>query len=220
MHNQTSAKPCSIDLILFDFGGVLAEEGFRNGLIAIALLNGLNPDAFLEKVYDITFTRGYVLGNADEKTFWQALRIHTGIKGSNEELRKEILSRFILRGWLLDIIKRLHHHSLLLAILSDQTNWLDELEAQFNFFKHFDRVFNSYHLGKCKRDVSLFEDVLAEMGVRPERALFIDDTKENIERAQRKGLHTIHYQGRETFMHRLVSFCPFLQCEREPVSST
>ena len=211
MHNQPAEKTCSIDLILFDFGGVLAEEGFSKGLIAIARLNGLVPDSFLEKVYDITFTRGYVLGNADEKTFWEALREETCIQGSDDGLRNEILSRFTLRGWMLEIIRQLHHNSLLLAILSDQTNWLDELDAQHDFFKLFDRVFNSYHLGKCKRDASLFEDVLAEMGIRPDRALFIDDTKENIERAQLKGLHTIHYQGRESFMQSLVSFCPFLQ---------
>ena len=211
MHNLLSKKTCSIDLILFDFGGVLAEEGFRNGLISIARLNGLDPDPFLVKAYDITFNQGFVLGNADEKAFWQALREHTGIKGSDQELRNEILPRFTLRGWLIEIIKQLHNHSLLLAILSDQTNWLDELDAQYNFFKLFDRVFNSYHLGKCKRDVSLFEDVLSEMGVRPERALFIDDTKGNTERAQLTGLHTIHYQDRETFMQNLVSFCPFLQ---------
>jgi putative hydrolase of the HAD superfamily len=211
MHNQPSAKTCSIDLLLFDFGGVLAEEGFRNGLISIAHLNGQDPELFLKKAYDITFNRGFVLGNADEKTFWQALREHTGIQGSDQELRNEILSRFTLRGWMLEIIKQLHNDSLLLAILSDQTNWLDELDAQYDFFKLFDRVFNSYHLGKCKKDVSLFEDVLAEMSVRPERSLFIDDTKGNIVRAQQKGLHTIHYQGRETFMQSLVSFCPFLQ---------
>ena len=211
MHNQLSKKTDSIELILFDFGGVVAEEGFRNGLISIAHLNGLPPKPFLEKASDITFNQGYLFGKSDEKKFWQSLREHTGIQGSDQKLRNEILSRFTLRGWMLEIIKRLHNDSLLLAMLSDQTNWLDELDVQYDFFKLFDRVFNSYHLGKCKRDVSLFEDVLKEMGVKAERSLFIDDTKENIERAQEKGLHTIHYQDRETFMQRLLSFCPFLQ---------
>ena len=219
MKTPLSKNPYSIDLILFDFGGVLAEEGFRNGLISIAQLNGLDPDAFLQKAYDITFNRGFVLGNVDEKAFWQDLRDQTGIHGSDKELRNEILSRFIMRGWMLDIIKRLHSKSLRLAILSDQTNWLDELDQQYNFFKLFDRVFNSFHLGKSKRDISLFEDVLAEMGVKAEQSLFIDDSKENIERAQLKGLHTIHYQGRDTFMQSLQSFCPFVQDKKQPVSS-
>ena len=212
MQSHLSKKPCPVALILFDFGGVLAEEGFRNGLIAIAQLNNLDPEAFLHKAHDITFNRGFVLGNTDEKAFWQDLREHTDIQGSDKELRNEILSRFTLRAWMLEIVKRLHSNSLLLAILSDQTNWLDELDQQFDFFKLFDHVFNSFHLGKSKKDISLFEDVLAEMGVKAEQSLFIDDTKENIERAKLKGLHTIHYQDRDTFIQSLQSFCPFLQC--------
>lgn len=211
MNNLSPEKICSIDLILFDFGGVIAEEGFRNGLTAIARLNGLDPEPFFEQASNITFNQGFVVGNADEKTFWQALRDCTGIQGSDHELRAEILSRFILRDWMLKIVKQLHNDSLRLAILSDHTNWLDELDAQHHFFKLFDRVFNSYHLGKCKRDASLFDDVLAEMDVRPERSLFIDDSEGNIERASRKGLRTIHYQDRETFVQNLLSFCPFLQ---------
>ena len=207
MNSQLSQKTSSINLILFDFGGVLAEEGFRNGLIAIAQLNGLEPVSFLHKAYDITFNRGFVLGTVDEKAFWQDLRQQTGIQGDDQKLRNEILSRFIMRGWMLELIKQLHSNSLLLAILSDQTNWLDELDQQHDFFKLFDRVFNSYHMGKSKRDMSLFEDVLAEMGVRSEQSLFIDDSLENIERAQLKGLHTIHYQDRDTFIKSLQSFC-------------
>ena len=33
----------TIQAVLFDFGGVIAEEGFRKGLSYIALLNGLDP---------------------------------------------------------------------------------------------------------------------------------------------------------------------------------
>jgi len=40
------SKPCTVDAILFDFGGVLADERFRNGLLAIARRNGLNPEGF------------------------------------------------------------------------------------------------------------------------------------------------------------------------------
>ena len=39
-----------IKTVIFDFGGVLAEEGFREGLLAIARENGLDPDAFFFEV--------------------------------------------------------------------------------------------------------------------------------------------------------------------------
>ena len=210
MHDHLSNKPCSIDLILFDFGGVIAEEGFRNGLLSIAHLNGLDSAIFLKEAYELTFKGGFVTGKVDEHTFWHMLRERTGIKGSDQELRKELLSRFVLRNWMLELVQRLKDASVVTAILSDQTNWLDELDAQYNFFRLFDRVFNSYHLGKCKKDESLFEDVLGEMNFRPEQSLFIDDSQDNIKRATNRGLHTIYYQDKTSFMENMLSFCPFL----------
>ena len=201
---------CSVELVLFDFGGVIAEEGFRNGLLAIAELNGLDPADFLKEAYELTFNGGFVTGEVDEHTFWHMLRERTGIKGSDQELRKELLSRFILRNWMLELVQRLKDASVVTAILSDQTNWLDELDARYNFFRFFDRVFNSYHLGKCKKDPSLFEDVLGEMNFRPEQSLFIDDSQDNIKRATSRGLHTIYYQDKISFMESMLSFCPFL----------
>lgn len=201
----------SIEVIFFDFGGVLAEEGFRKGLTSIAHLNGLDPGPFLKTAFEITFGNGFVIGKSDEKTFWQTLRKRTGIVGSDRALRNEILPRFELRVWMLNLIKNLRKSSIRSAILSDQTNWLDELEAQNNFFKWFDRVFNSYHLGKSKKDPTLFDDVVDEMDTIPGRALFVDDDRGNIERAGQKGLHAIHYQSRQAFEHDLFSFFPFLK---------
>jgi putative hydrolase of the HAD superfamily len=42
-----------INAVVFDFGGVLAEEGFMEGLKAIARKNGLNPDEFFKIAIDI-----------------------------------------------------------------------------------------------------------------------------------------------------------------------
>ncbi|HID48433.1 MAG TPA: hydrolase, partial [Chromatiales bacterium] len=51
--------PLPVKAILFDFGGVLAEEGFRNGLMALAREQGLDvygmPRAAMQAVYDSGF---------------------------------------------------------------------------------------------------------------------------------------------------------------------
>ena len=51
-------NPCTVDVIWFDFGGVLAEEGFREGLRAIAEGNGLEPEAFIETGFDLVYEGG------------------------------------------------------------------------------------------------------------------------------------------------------------------
>ena len=53
------------------------------------------------------------------------------------------------------------------AMLSDQTNWLDELDRATALYRHFDRVFNSYRMHKSKRDASVFRDVCGELGAAP-----------------------------------------------------
>jgi HAD superfamily hydrolase (TIGR01509 family) len=199
---------CRIKAVLFDFGGVIADEGFRNGLCQMARSAGLDGEDFARKAREIILGTGYLLGKGTEEVFWAALKRETGIRGSNGELKRIILDGFTVRPWMLEIIGRLKEAGIRVAILSDQTNWLDELEKRMKIFGLFERVFNSYHLGKSKLDQSIFTDVLGVMGLRPPEALFVDDTTGHVERARAAGLHAILFTDREDFLNRLDCHCP------------
>jgi len=199
-----------IELVLFDFGGVVAEEGFREGLWAIAEKNGIDREAFLQGAVDAIVDSGYLTGGADEQTFWEILRRTYGLRGTDDALRREILDRFVIRPWMLDAVRKVRGAGARTALLSDQTNWLDELEGQHGFFRHFEKIFNSFHTGKSKYDASLFDDVLQDMKVQPEKALFIDDNRGHIGRASERGLHTICFTERESFSREIAPFFPAL----------
>jgi putative hydrolase of the HAD superfamily len=197
------AKPIcenrEIDVVLFDFGGVLAEEGWREGFRAIAEANGLNSEAALQIAADTVYETGYILGKGSEESFWNAIREKTGIRGDYSSLKQEIFSRFILREEMIDLVKRLKSKNLTVGILSDQVDILDKLNDRFDFFKWFDHVFNSYHMGKGKRDASLFDDIAGLLKTPPDRILFIDDDPRNVERARQKGWKAIFYTDAESF---------------------
>ena len=53
-----------IDVVLFDFGGVIAEEGWKQGLKVIARANGLDEEKFLQEAIDTIYATGYLLGKA------------------------------------------------------------------------------------------------------------------------------------------------------------
>jgi len=188
-----------IKAVIFDFGGVVAEEGFREGLKAIAGKYGRDPDEFFSTCRELVFETGYVTGGSGEHDYWQAVRKRTGIQGSEEELRSEILSRFIVRDEMLRLAEKVRSAGYITAILSDQTNWLDEINRRKPFYRLFDHVFNSYKMHKSKRDPSVFDDVCKVLGVNPEEALFIDDSAGNIQKAAQKGLKTIHFRDVESF---------------------
>jgi putative hydrolase of the HAD superfamily len=202
------SKPCTVDVVLFDFGGVIAEEGFLRGLLSIAEMNGLEPKAFAKTGFDMVHDTGYVVGRVDEPVYWQALRDATGIESDDESLRKEVFRHFVVRQWMMDLVRSLKGSGMRLGILSDQTNWLDELDSRHGIFEWFDFVFNSYRQGKSKRDPAAFDNALEAMGVEAGRVLFIDDHPGNVEKARERGIHTILYRDRNSFMEELRRYCP------------
>lgn len=194
----------AITTILFDYGGVLAEEGFTQGLAAIAKENSLDPAPFFRTATEAIYACGYVTGKSTEQAYWQLLRSQTGITGEDQTLTEAILSRFILRPAMLAAVRSLRKQGLNPVILSDQTDWLDRLNARQPFFQEFSRVFNSFHLGKTKREPSLFSDVLTALKVQPGQALFVDDNQGHIARATALGLNTHLFQNESLFFTDLA----------------
>ncbi|MEW5744931.1 MAG: HAD family phosphatase [Nitrospirota bacterium] len=199
-------KKAPLKAVLFDFGGVLAEEGFRGGLKAVALKDNRDPERFFEQARELIYEIGYVTGQTDEASYWSALREETGITWSDGELREEILKRFVLRRRMLRHVERLRYHGIVVALLSDQTNWLDELNRRDPFYHYFDHLFNSFTLHKSKRDPSIFMDAAARIGFRPGEMLFVDDDKGNTGRATERGYRVIHFQGIDDFEAKISAF--------------
>ena len=195
-----------IKAALFDFGGVIAEEGFLEGLHAIGTKNRLDPKEFFTAVDALIYETGYLIGKEDEAAFWHAVRSRTGIKGDDESLRQEILNRFVIRPDVLSCADMLRARGTLVAMLSDQTNWLDEINEQTSLFRHFDRVFNSYWIHKSKRDASVFVDVCSALRTRREETLFIDDNIDHVSRAQGQGLQTIHFIDQDDFERQVRKY--------------
>jgi FMN phosphatase YigB (HAD superfamily) len=203
MMNTSIREHQKIEVVLFDFGGVIAEDGWKKGLRVIAKANGLDESKFLQDAIDTIYATGYLLGKAPESRFWSALREKTGIKENDASITKEIFPRFVIRDWMIDLVRKVKAKQITVGILSDHTDWLDKLNQRADFFKWFDHVFNSYHLGKGKRDSSLFDDVASALRRPPETILFIDDDPGHVDRARKRGWKAIRYVNRDSLMEEI-----------------
>jgi epoxide hydrolase-like predicted phosphatase len=190
---NNNMKEGPIRAVVFDFGGVLAEEGFRDGLADLASQQGLDPAAVHKAAYDAIYESGYIIGQGTAADFWQILQDKTGIAGDLNILFRAVAARFALRPRMFDMVRALRSQGYVTAVLSDQTEWLDRLDAKLHFFQNFDKVYNSFHLGKGKRDPSVFDDVAGDLGLAPDRIAFVDDNPGNVERAQSRGIKAILY---------------------------
>jgi putative hydrolase of the HAD superfamily len=186
-------------VVLFDYGGVLAEEGFAEGLQAIAEAHGLEPGRFFTQVEKIIYDCGYVTGANSESGFWTRVRRECGITGSDAELTGAIQSRFVLRPGMLALVKGLKVRGVRTAILSDQTDWLEQLDRRDHFLAEFDPVLNSFYLGHSKREVATFHLALQRLGVAAGEVLFVDDNAGHIGRAAALGLQVHHFVDQSGF---------------------
>jgi len=80
-----------IRAVFLDFGGVIATEGFREGLTAIAERHGIDPEDLHRIAYDATYESGYVTGRGTQREFWDLIRKRFPIEGPDEELAEELM---------------------------------------------------------------------------------------------------------------------------------
>ena len=193
----------AIRAVLFDYGGVIAEEGFYNGLTNFAEKQSLQVRSMPEEGMQAAYDSGFVLGRGTAADFWALLRKRTGLEGEDDYLTEKIFLGFQIRHWMIELVRRLRTKGYVAGILSDQTHWLNELDKRDHFFIEFDHIYNSYYLGKGKRDPSLFTDVAKDLKLQPVEILFIDDNEKNVQTAREKGLRAIQYVDRERFVSEL-----------------
>jgi putative hydrolase of the HAD superfamily len=189
----------SIKAILLDYGGVIAEEGFRGELVSMAREQGLDPHEVLQVAKHAVYDSGFVLGTGTQEAFWAAMREGSGLRGDDAEMTARVLDAFILRTWVIDHVRQWRGQGYITGILSDQMHWLDWLNERDRFFNAFDHIFNSYHLGKGKRDPTLYNDIAGLLALPPAGILFVDDLMSNVKRAQAAGWQAIHYVDRSSF---------------------
>ena len=103
--NHPAPEP--IRVILFDFGGVIAEEGFYAGLRQIAVEQGLNPDLLPRLGLDAMYPSRYVTGQGKEQDFWRQSHKTSDVSGKYADLREQILCRFLVRDWALELVDKL-----------------------------------------------------------------------------------------------------------------
>lgn len=210
---------CAISTVVFDYGGVLAEEGFRDGLLAIARMSEIDGPDFFQLATDAIYETGYLTGRQTEEHYWESLRKISGVELSDETMRDQIISRFRLRPPMMALVKLLRRKGLKVRILSDQTNWLDELNIRDQFFGEFDSVINSYHFGKGKRDVTIFQDLVSIVEEAPCSVLFIDDNEGHTLRARSVGIQAITFSSVQELAESLHSMSLITDSELRSIIS-
>lgn len=111
----------------------------------------------------------------------------------------------------MDFIKQLSKSGKFQLILLSNTNdlhiqWISKNIYFFNEFKAcFDAFYLSHEIHFRKPDANIFEFILKQHQLNPSETLFIDDTKENTEAAEKLGFHTWNINPKKEHVTNLFS---------------
>ncbi len=171
-------------LYIFDMGGVLAHNtDVFPDVFGFLGITGEQFSSFAGKDME-RFLNGEV--TTDE--FWSSFSSRYG-KKVEEELFGKFFSPGIDQG-VMEIIKRLKNDSRVVCGTNTFDPHYDYL-SEHGYYDIFDAVFASNKIGVSKPNPDFYRYILNDEGIKPEDALFVDDSEVNVSAAQKLQIKSI-----------------------------
>jgi putative hydrolase of the HAD superfamily len=186
-------------ILLLDAMGVIYRVGDDVPDLLVPFIRekgGIDDPTAIEAIY-----REASLGRFDANEFWRRV-------GVSSELEDEYLARFELSPGLPELLQQASSRFQSVACLSnDVSEWSRKLRRRFCLEPFFAAWYISGDLQLRKPDPRIYAHVVADLGVRPERIVFVDDRVKNLDPAADLGMSAILYPSdadRPVERHRTI----------------
>ena len=180
-----------IEAIIFDLGDVFLNLNHQASIDAFKKL-GLKEWNDDLKAKTILFETGKI----DELQFLEAVQTH--IPNANLiEIRdawNAIIGDFPLER--LEFLEKLQNKYNIFLLSNTNPTHIDKFEHRVGltfareFYAHFNKIYFSYETKVRKPDEAVFNLILKQNNLKPNKTLFVDDTLEHIEVAKGLGINT------------------------------
>lgn len=172
-------------------GKVLIDFDFERGMQRFAARSSLGREGFERVIWGQDWMRRYERGQVSTADYHQHLREAGRLDMDIEEFRATWSSVFLpdtlVSERLLAALKS--RYPLILLSNTNEAHATFVLRQYGGILDHFDRKVFSHEVGAMKPDREIYEAAIAAAGMPPEALFFTDDRDENIEGAQRLGIH-------------------------------
>ena len=194
-----------IKAIIFDFGRVLTVQKPASLFRTYEKDLGLAADTINPIMFGSRAWRETLIGKKTAEEFWYSIGPKLGLKNTDEirRFRRRYHADEAINKRVLKLIHRFHGRYRL-AILSNSPAGLARWLAEWKIGNLFDSIFCSGEEGIAKPDPRVFQVTLDRLGVRPEEAVFIDDTQRHVEAARGLGMHGIVFTSAQALERDLA----------------
>jgi len=196
----------SVDVLLFDLGGVVTDIDFGRCTARWAASAGRDPEDVASRfAFDAAYEE-HERGTLDAAGYFESLRQLLSVDLTDSEL---------LEGWndiylgviagigpLLDAARdRFPLYAMTNSNPSHQAVWSERFAVELEVFAS---TFVSSDIGHRKPDRAAFDTVASMIGVSPSTILFFDDSPENVAGARNAGLQAVHVTSTDSVRRALA----------------
>ena len=204
---KISAETSEIDTLIFDIGNVLAKYDWKK------LLKELGYDektgtavakaVFLSKEW-AEADRGILSEEELLQTFISnAPDYEKEIRETFDAVGKTISTYSYTKDWLSYLKKRGYK----IYILSNFAKPVyDRCTKELDFLKLVDGGYMSWQIHCIKPEPEIYQKLITDFEIVPQKAVFIDDLMDNIAEARALGFHAVHFTSKKNAVRQLLDF--------------
>lgn len=191
--------------VIFDIGNVLAGFDYRSYLQSLKL-PGEEESVVCRAVFEGPYWKEIDRGVwAEEEICRKCAELAPEYRDTVEKIFREGLEALVKEypfseSWLKNLKERGYSVYLLSNYGERGFAWA---ERNFRFFRYVDGMVISYREKMIKPEPGIYRCILDRYDLKPEETVFLDDTLQNIQAAERAGIQGIHVTGHEAAAREL-----------------
>jgi glucose-1-phosphatase len=197
---ELAIRPDSVEVLLFDIGGVVVDIDFRRCMASWARSAGCDVDEIASR---------FCFDDAYEQHERGALPISGYLESLRHTLSLALTDDELLAGWtdiwvgvnagILPLLAAAKEEFPLYALTNSNPTHHAVASARFaDTFRIFTSIFVSWEIGHRKPERAAFECVASMIGVPTRSVLFFDDSLENVTGARNAGMQAVHVSSTDS----------------------
>ncbi len=185
-------------ILVFDIGGVFVELG---GMPRFREWTAIQPEEIRKRWLASEVVRKFESGRLSFDDFASAIikefQIPLSLEGFREEFKSWLSVLFPKAG---SILRALNERYMVACLCNMNPIQWPRIRDELELGQYFQHQFLSYEIGMVKPDREVYEHVTDALKTIPERIVFFDDSKVNIDGAIEVGWSAHLVQGTEQLM--------------------
>ncbi|MCE5208762.1 MAG: HAD family phosphatase [Chloroflexi bacterium] len=194
-----------IEVVVWDMGGVLIRTKDPSPRQELAEWLGMTVDEVYSIVFENDSARNATLGRISEEDHWNTIQNRLGLGFEDmQDFRTAFWGGDGMDQALFDYIQSLRPRFRTALLSNAWSGARQVMKERYNMLSAFDVSIFSAEIGLAKPDPAIYHYLLDRLAISPEKTVFIDDVKENVESAINVGMRGVVFHNRQQVLDDLA----------------